>query len=46
VTKAISKIKANYEEFEESLDEFSRNFVPDGAKNSAKIAGQILEEKK
>ena len=46
VTKAISKIKANYEKFEESLDEFSRNFVPDGAKNSAKIASQILEEKK
>lgn len=46
VIKAISKIKENYEEFEENLNEFSRNFVPDGAENSAKIAAQTLEEKK
>jgi len=46
VTRAISKIKENYEEFEENLSEFSKNFVPDGAKNSAKIAAQTLEEKK
>ena len=36
VTKAISKIKENYEEFEENLSEFSKNFVPNGAENSAK----------
>ena len=46
VTEAISKIKENYEEFEESLSEFSKNFVPNGAENSAKIAAQTLEEKK
>ncbi len=46
VTQAISKIKENYEEFEENLSEFSKNFVPNGAKNSAKIAAQTLEEKK
>ncbi|MGI9566348.1 MAG: glycosyltransferase [Nitrosopumilus sp.] len=46
VTKAISKIKENYEKFQESLVEFSSNFVPNGAENSAKIAGQILEEKR
>jgi hypothetical protein len=28
------------------LNEFSKNFVPSGAENSAKIAAQILEEKK
>jgi hypothetical protein len=46
VTKAISKIKENYEEFEENLSEFSKNFVSNGAENSAKIAAQILEEKR
>ncbi len=46
VTQAIFKIKENYEEFEENLSEFSKNFVPNGAENSAKIAAQILEEKK
>jgi hypothetical protein len=46
VVGAISKIKENYEIFEENLNEFSKNFVPNGAENSAKIASQILEEKR
>lgn len=46
VTKAISQIKDNYEKFEENLSEFSRNFVPNGAENSAEIAAQTLEEKR
>ena len=46
VVSAISKIKENYEIFEENLNEFSKNFMPNGAENSAKIANQILEEKK
>ena len=46
VIKAISKIKENYEEFAGNLQEFSRNFVPNGAENSAKIAAQTLEEKR
>ncbi len=46
VTKAISKIKENYEKFEENLSDFSKNFVSNGAENSAKIAAQILEEKR
>ena len=46
VTKAISKIKENYAKFEENLKEFSEKFVPEGAENSAKIAAQILEEKR
>ena len=46
VVGAISKIKENYEVFEENLNEFSKNFVPNGAENSAKIASQILEEKR
>jgi hypothetical protein len=46
VIEAISKIKDNYNKFEENLDDFSRNFVPNGAENTAKIAAEILEEKK
>ena len=46
VTLAISKIKENYEEFEEKLHEFSMNFIPNGAENSAKIVAQTLEEKR
>ncbi|NNM35503.1 MAG: glycosyltransferase, partial [Nitrosopumilus sp.] len=46
VTKGISKIKENYSEFQDNLKEFSKNFVPSGAENSAKIAAQILEEKR
>jgi len=46
VINAISKIKKNYEQFEENLNEFSKKFVPNGAENSAKIAAQILEEKR
>ena len=46
VVQAISKIKENSETFEEHLNEFSKNFVPNGAENSAKIAAQTLEEKR
>jgi hypothetical protein len=46
VIQAISKIKENYEEFNGNLSDFSKNFVPNGAENSAKIAAEILEEKR
>ena len=46
VIDAISKIKNNYEAFEGNLNEFSKNFVPNGAENSAKIAAEMLEEKR
>jgi len=46
VLKGIKKIKENYDIFEDSLLDFSKNFVPNGAENSAKIAGRILEEKR
>ena len=46
VTKAISRIKENYTDFEDNLKEFSKNFIPNGAQNSAKIAAEILEEKR
>ena len=46
VTKAITKIKENYEEFKQNLNDFSKNFEPNGAENTAKIVAQILEEKR
>jgi len=46
VVQGIAKIKENYDEFEDSLHEFSKNFIPNGAENSAKIAALTLEEKK
>ncbi len=46
VIQGISKIKENYEQFQDSLKEFSKNFIPSGAENSAKIAAQMLEEKR
>ncbi len=46
VIEAISKIKDNYNKFEENLVKFSENFDPNGAENTAKIAANILEEKK
>jgi hypothetical protein len=46
VIQGIAKIKENYDEFEDSLHEFSKNFIPNGAENSAKIAALTLEEKK
>ena len=46
VASAITTIKNNYSKFEESLHEFSRNFARNGAENSAKIANDVLENKK
>ena len=46
VIQGIAKIKENYDEFEDNLHEFSKNFIPNGAENSAKIAALTLEEKK
>lgn len=46
VVRAITRIKENYNIFEENLAEFSRNFVASGARNTAKAASQILEEKR
>ena len=45
VTQGISRIKENYGEFEDSLNEFSRNFIPNGAENSAKIAALSIRGK-
>jgi len=46
VIKGITTIKENYEKFMENLLDFSKNFVSNGAENTAKIAVEALEEKR
>jgi hypothetical protein len=46
VIRGIQKIKENYNKFEESLKDFSKNFDGNGAINTAKIVSEILEKKK
>jgi hypothetical protein len=46
VIRGIKTIKENYDKFEGNLLDFSKNFVSNGAENTAKIAVGILEEKK
>ena len=46
IVAGISTIKENYETFEESLSKFSKNFIPDGAENAARVAIAALQEKR
>jgi len=46
VIEGIKTIKENYDEFEGNLLDFSKNFDPKGAENTAKIAVETLEEKR
>ncbi len=46
VISGISEIKDNYQMFIDNLKDFSAHFEPNGAQNSAKIASEILEEKR
>ena len=46
VIAGIRKIKNNYNNFQEHLDDFSKNFVSDGAETTAKIVNEVLDTKK
>ncbi len=46
IVNGIAKIRKNYNEFDENIEEFAKHFVPDGADNSAKMVSEILEEKR
>ena len=46
VIEGIKKIKDNYDKFKGNLLDFSKNFVLNGAENTARIAVETLEEKK
>ena len=46
VIKGIKILQEDYGNFEGNLAEFSKNFLANGAENTAKIAVEILEEKR
>jgi hypothetical protein len=46
VIKGIKTIRENYSEFEGNLLDFSKSFVSKGAETTAKIAAEVLEEKR
>ena len=46
VIAGIKTIRENYDKFEGNLTDFSKNFVSNGAENTAEIAIETLEEKR
>ena len=46
VINGIFQIRDNYEKFQEKLQEFSKNFVGNGAENTAKIVNEMIQERK
>tara|TARA_B100000586_G_scaffold78522_1_gene55262 strand:+ start:1201 stop:2436 length:1236 start_codon:yes stop_codon:yes gene_type:complete len=46
VINAIKKIKLDYNKYQESLGEFSKNFDGNGAENTSKIVSEVLEKNK
>jgi len=42
VIDAISKIRKNYNKFQEKLEDFSKNFMANGAESTAKIVRDVL----
>ena len=46
IVEAVRKIHENYEEYADSVEEFSRNFNGNGVSNTTKIVSEILEDKK
>ena len=46
IVEAVRQMYENYEEFTDSVKEFSRNFNGNGVNNTTKIVSEILEDKK
>ena len=46
IVAAVRQMHENYEEYADSVKEFSRNFNGNGVNNTAKIVSEILENKK
>ncbi len=46
IVETIKEIHENYEEFTDSVKEFSRNFNGNGVNNTTKIVSEILKDKK
>ena len=46
IVSAIKRLRSNYDNYQGSVNEFSKNFNGDGAENTAKIVSEILQDKK
>tara|TARA_B100000029_G_scaffold265025_1_gene261220 strand:+ start:1540 stop:2775 length:1236 start_codon:yes stop_codon:yes gene_type:complete len=46
IVSAIKRLKSDYDNFQDSVNEFSRNFNGNGAENTAKIVSELLQDKK
>ena len=46
IVQAVREMYENYDEFVDSVKQFSKNFNGNGVNNTAKIVSEILEDKK
>jgi hypothetical protein len=46
VISSILELKRNYSKFEDSVKEFQQNFLSNGAKTTAKLVAEMLEDKR
>ena len=46
IIKAITSLRSDYDSFQDSVNQFSKNFNGDGAENTAKIISELLQDKK
>ena len=46
IVEAVRQMHENYEEYADSVKEFSKNFNGNGVNNTAKIVSEILQGKK
>ena len=46
IVQAIQKIKSDYDDFQGSVNEFSKNFNGNGAENTARIVSELLQDTK
>ena len=46
IVQAIQKLESEYDDFQDSVNKFSKNFNGNGAENTAKIISELLQDKK
>ena len=46
IVNAISKLRSDYDSFQDSVNQFSKSFNGNGAENTAKMISELLESKK
>ena len=46
IVQAVREMYENYDEFVDSVKQFSKNFNGNGVDNTVKIVSEILEDKK